>query len=391
MYESAVAPQSETLRVQQELAHQLELTRNITENVAEGLCLMDSGGRLTYINPAAEQLLGWTQEELLGRKLHEAVHYLHPDGSPFPMETCPLGLTLRDGTHIRDRDDVWIRKGGEFVDVSVTCTPIVKDGAIVGSVLSLHETTEQKRAAEALRQAKDEAERANQAKSEFLAAMSHELRTPLNAIAGYLDLLHLGIHGPVTDAQSQALVRIKRNQEHLLTLINDILNFARVEAGHIEFAIAPIAVDELLAGLGPMVEGQAQARGLAYTFERCDPSLRASGDPSRVRQILLNLVGNATKFTEPGGWIVVWCEASDEAVRIFVRDNGAGIPPARQAAIFDPFVQGERRLDRPAEGVGLGLAISRDLARGMSGELSVQSAPGEGSTFCLRLPYAAQP
>ncbi len=236
--------------------------------------------------------------------------------------------------------------------------------------------------------ARAEAETANRAKSEFLAAMSHELRTPLNAVGGYVELLDMGIHGPLTDAQKGALARINANQRHLLTLINDILAFARLEAGRIEFDLRPLSVLEMLSSLEALVSPQAESKGVAYTMERCDPTPWIRGDAERVRQILLNLVSNAIKFTPEGGWVILACKEDDDWVHIHVRDNGPGIPLEQQERIFDPFQQVGRRLNQPQEGVGLGLAISRDLALAMQGDLTVQSTPGEGSTFTLRLPRA---
>ncbi|HYR11104.1 MAG TPA: ATP-binding protein [Longimicrobium sp.] len=238
----------------------------------------------------------------------------------------------------------------------------------------------------AAQEARAEAEGANRAKADFLASMSHELRTPLNAIGGYVELLDMGIHGPLAEAQRGALARITANQRHLLALINDILSFARLEAGSIEFDVHALSAQEVLASVESLVAPQAEARGVAYTSEPCDPSLRFLGDAERVRQVLLNLVGNAIKFTPAGGWVVLACAADERWVELRVRDNGLGIAPEEQERIFDPFQQVGRRLSQPQEGVGLGLAISRDLARGMAGDLTVQSAVGEGSVFALRLP-----
>ncbi|MFL5542610.1 MAG: CHASE3 domain-containing protein [Longimicrobiaceae bacterium] len=231
-----------------------------------------------------------------------------------------------------------------------------------------------------------EAEEANRAKTEFLTAMSHELRTPLNAIAGYADLLELGVHGPLTDAQHAALARIRYNERHLLALINDVLNFAKLGAGKIELRLADVPVGELLDEAMAVMEPLVQAKGLSCAVEPAEPWLRVRGDHDRIAQILLNLLSNAVKCTEPGGRLRLRAEAEGEGVRIHVHDTGRGIDPAKLEAIFDPFVQLTPE-GAVAQGVGLGLSISRELARAMQGELSVRSTPGEGSTFTLTLPH----
>jgi signal transduction histidine kinase len=259
-------------------------------------------------------------------------------------------------------------------------------GEVYAMALVATEVTELVQARQAAESARQEAEVANRAKADFLASMSHELRTPLNAIGGYTDLVEMGIHGPVTQAQREALGRVKSSQQHLLTLINDVLAFARVEAGHIELDLRAHPAAGLLASVEPLVAPMAQAKDIGLSANECDPSLHFVGDAERARQILLNLVGNAIKFTQPGGRVRLGCEQQGSWVEIRVADNGPGIAPDQQQSIFDPFVQVERRFSNPRDGVGLGLAISRDLARAMGGELSVTSVPGEGSTFVLRLP-----
>ncbi len=230
------------------------------------------------------------------------------------------------------------------------------------------------------------AEEANRAKSRFLATMSHELRTPLNAIAGHADLLALGIHGSLTDAQKQALLRIQRNEQRLLTLINDIISFAKLEAGQLRFQRQSITVQDLLTDIQELVHGPAEAKGIDYQRQPVDPELRVVADPEKAARILLNLVDNAVKFTDRGGEITIGATAEGAIVRIFVRDNGRGIPPNRLGSIFEPFVQVDQEHTRDKEGLGLGLAISRELARNMDGDIEVQSELGRGSTFTLILP-----
>jgi PAS domain S-box-containing protein len=230
------------------------------------------------------------------------------------------------------------------------------------------------------------ADDANRAKSSFLAVMSHELRTPLNAIAGYVQLLEMGIHGPVTDAQLEALNRIGRSQKHLLRLINDVLNLARIESGRVEYMLEDVELGGLMADVTPMVEPQMLSKGLELEMEIPARTV-ARADREKVQQIVINLLSNALKFTPPGGRVRVEAgSAGSGVVWLSVEDTGIGIPPEKQASVFDPFVQVDMSSTRRSEGSGLGLAISRDLARGMGGDLSVASALGQGSTFTLTLP-----
>jgi signal transduction histidine kinase len=251
-------------------------------------------------------------------------------------------------------------------------------------------TTEHARLRSEAEAARDAAEAANRSKSEFLAAMSHELRTPLNAIAGYTDILQLGIHGPLTEEQKVDLSRIQRSQKHLLALINDVLNFARLEAGKVRITPKPVSTDALISTVETMIAPQLASRGLRFTTQHCNGTVMVYCDPDKAEQVLLNLLSNAVKFTPSGGSVALEACAVDGVAQITVRDSGVGIPRDKLEVIFEPFVQIERNLTTPAEGAGLGLAISRDLARAMGGDLRVASNVGEGSVFTFELPLARQ-
>ncbi|HEY2026532.1 MAG TPA: HAMP domain-containing sensor histidine kinase [Gemmatimonadaceae bacterium] len=232
---------------------------------------------------------------------------------------------------------------------------------------------------------RDSAQRANRAKSDFLAVMSHELRTPLNAIGGYAEILDLGIHGPVTERQREALQRITRSQQMLLSLINDVLNFAKLDAGQVQYRLSTVRVRDVIGNLDDLVAPQLQAKELTYRLTDCDASVMATADPEKLQQVVLNLLSNAIKFTPHGGRIGLSCGTDGVWTLVNVSDTGVGIEADRIDSIFDPFVQVDRTLSRPHEGVGLGLSISRDLVRGMGGTLTVRSTPGVGSTFTVRL------
>ena len=234
-------------------------------------------------------------------------------------------------------------------------------------------------------EAQRQAEQANAAKSQFLAMMSHELRTPLNAIAGYVDLLGLEIRGKLTPEQKQDISRIKHSQETLLRLIEDVLSFARIESGRLEYHYEEVAIDTILSALHAFVAPRLEQKGLAYHVEACGAEVVASVDRDKVQQILLNLLSNAIKFTDRGG-IDIGCVTDDARIRIDVRDTGRGIRPDLHDRIFEPFVQGEAPLTRTSEGTGLGLAISREFARAMGGDITLESEPGRGSVFTLVLP-----
>jgi signal transduction histidine kinase len=220
--------------------------------------------------------------------------------------------------------------------------------------------------------------------------MSHELRTPLNAISGYTEILELGIRGVVNPEQIKDLGRIKRAASYLLRLINDVLTIARFEGAR-PLDVISIPVNSMLAEVDGLCALQAKAKGLTLTVAQCEGEVLVAADAERFQQILLNLITNATKFTVTGGRIDVLCDVHGESVRIRVRDTGVGIRAIDIERVFEPFVQIDRHLTSSTQqGVGLGLSISRELARAMNGELTLESVEGVGSTFILTLPLASE-
>jgi len=215
--------------------------------------------------------------------------------------------------------------------------------------------------------------------------MSHELRTPLNAIIGYAQLLDVGVHGPVSEDQHADLGRIERSSQHLLGLINDILNYAKVESGRVQYDIEPTPLDQALASVEELTAPLAAAKHITYHIHSECPGARICADKEKLRQILVNVLSNAIRYTAEHGLINVSCAGAGSDVLIHVTDTGVGIPPDKLEAVFEPFVQVDRAYPGQREGTGLGLSISRELARGMEGDLTVHSELGKGSVFTLRL------
>jgi signal transduction histidine kinase len=236
----------------------------------------------------------------------------------------------------------------------------------------------------------DDAETADRAKTAFLRAMSHELRTPLNAIGGYIDILDMGLRGPVTEDQHADFARVRTNQQHLSAIITEILNFARVGSGSVSYALSDVNACDALRHASELIEPLFAQNGLVFDGITGDSTIVARADPEKVTQILVNLLSNAIKFTPAGGHISGECAAVDHAVTLSISDTGLGIPTEKLETIFEPFVQlKEGHADREG-GIGLGLSISRDLARAMKGDLTVESTEGKGTRFTLSLPRASE-
>ena len=349
--------------------------------------MLDPNGHVASWNQGAERMKGYSSDEIVGQ--HFSVFYPREEidrGHP----QHELEIAAREGTF--EEDAYRLRKDGSVFWASVVITAVRDDNdnligfAKVTRDLTERRSAEQRALSDARRLAESEA--ANVAKTEFLAAMSHELRTPLNAIGGYTELLTLGLGGPVSTQQADYLDRIRRSQQHLMGIISDLLNFSRIEAGQITYDIAPMSLLHVIEAAAKLAEPQADAKEVSLEIDVTEPGCIALGDRAKVDQILLNLLSNAIKFTGPKSTVKVQCGVSANVASINVVDTGVGIPADKLETIFEPFVQLGRSLSSAHEGMGLGLAISRDLARAMNGDLIVRSTVGAGSTFTLNLPRA---
>jgi signal transduction histidine kinase len=248
--------------------------------------------------------------------------------------------------------------------------------------------SERERSRNQLLEARDVATAANRAKADFLAVMSHELRTPLNAIAGYSELLAMGVSGPLSEKQTDAVGRIRTNQQHLLALIDDVLNFAKIEAGSTSMKTHAVTVCQALDSLEAVLRPELTKHELNFVWHGCDPTMMVRADPVKLRQILLNVLGNAIKFTPPAGRIELSAYRSDSRIRICVTDTGIGIPPDQIERVFEPFFQVHSGPTREYAGVGLGLAIARDFVQAMGGTISIESPAGKGCVVTIDLPAA---
>ncbi len=333
-------------------------------------------GQITYCNPYWYEYTGLSENETLGEGWMTAIH---PEDRERVVNSWKSAVGDGEDYEVEFR----LRESnGDYCWFLARTSSGRDETGKVNAWLGIAVDIEERKRAE------EEAWAASQAKSEFLASMSHELRTPLNAIGGYAELLAMGVRGSLNAEQAQDIARIRRSQQHLLTLINDVLNFAKVDAGQTEYRLTAVPVDEALRDTETMIAPQILAKGLRYSYKGGDKTASVLADPEKLQQIVLNLLGNAVKFTDAGGSITLSAKPAGNCIEISVADTGAGIPPQKLERIFDPFVQAERRLNQPVQGVGLGLAISRDLAQAMGGEITVASTVGKGSTFTLSLPRA---
>jgi PAS domain S-box-containing protein len=384
---SAPAPIA-NVRLADTIKHGGRIYQLLVESVRDyAIFMLDPSGYVASWNKGARAIKGYTAEEIIGQ--HFSIFYRAEDiaiGHP----QHELEIAAREGRFEEERPRV--RKDGSLFWANVVITAIRDgEGTLLGFAKVTRDLTERRRSEQkAIEDARRLvlSETANVAKADFLTAMSHELRTPLNAIGGYIDLLSMGLGGPVTPQQSEYLERIRRSQQHLMGIISDLLNFSRIESGHVTYDIAPICLSDVIEGVVPLVEPQATAKSVSVEYSPADSECIVLGDRARVDQILLNLLSNAIKFTGSKGSVRIECKGSEKTASISVIDTGMGIPSEKLETIFEPFVQLGRSLSSSHEGTGLGLAISRDLARAMNGDLTVSSTVASGSTFTLSLPRA---
>jgi len=388
-------------RTKIDLGRQLEYTRNITESVGEGLYAMDWQERVMFINPAAERMLGWESKEMLGRDMHEMVHFRHADGTAFPKDECPLMSVLKTGKSVRVDDDVFIRKNGTSFPVAYTSSPTFEGDQVVGAVVAFHDISQRKWAEETLRRSNEQLEQlvmertselelsnaqlvaSNRELQDFASVASHDLQEPLRKIQAFGDRLEARAAERLGHEGQDYLRRMRNAAGRMQILISDLLRFSRVTTQAQPFT--QVDLSQIAGEVVTDLETRIDASGGRVEV---GPLPTIDADATQMRQLIQNLIANALKFRDPDTAPVVRLEAEIDGganvCKLLVRDNGIGFDEKYLDRIFNVFQRLHTR--GTYEGTGIGLAVCRKIAERHGGSITAQSAPGKGSTFIVTLP-----
>ena len=345
-------------------------------NASVAIFMMDANYHCVYMNPAAERLTGYTLPEMAGRTLHDVVHHTRPDGTSMPIEQCPIGCALEHHDHASG-EEVFVHKDGTFYPIAFHAGPMhADDGRLIGTILEVRDIRQEKATLEAL-------EESSRAKDEFLAVLGHELRNPLSPISTSVHLLRM------RGEQSRELDIVERQVQHLSRLVDDLLDVSRVTRGLLELRRKRIDVASVIGRSVEVIRPMLQSRQQALELQQPAEPLYVDADPSRLSQVLTNLLFNACKFSPTGSTITLACDTVDGAVRLQVRDRGEGIPPDMLGKVFEAFVQSKQDKARSRGGLGLGLAIARNIVKLHGGSIHAHSeGVGRGAELTVLLPLA---
>ncbi|TAN39523.1 MAG: hybrid sensor histidine kinase/response regulator [Nitrospirae bacterium] len=383
----------------------------LLQAAGEGIIGEDLQGRITFVNPAAENMFGYSAGELIGQSGHKTWHHSKIDGGPYPEDECPITGACRDGRTYKGTDEVFWKKDGSPFPVDYIATPIREGGAINGTVVIFRDITQRKmlQEAEVARIASDSA---NRSKSDFLANMSHELRTPLNSILGFSEVLIDGLFGKLNEKQKEYAQDIYNSGKHLLALINDILDLSKVEAGKLELEPSSVILKDVLDAALSLFREKAMKHNLKLSLEmEPEATVQLEADERKLKQIMFNLLSNAVKFTPDGGRVHIAARLVDgprltargntgsgseqspvsnksdrNFIEVSVSDTGIGIKPGDLPKLFREFTQLESAYEKRFEGTGLGLALTKRLVELHGGKIWVDSEFGTGSTFTFVIP-----
>ena len=376
-------------KLEQELAHERSFLESITANLGKGVMVLDREERCTFLNPEAERLLGWTLAQLKGQPLHGQMYFCAGQAEGEDAPACPVCLcyALQECVPFDMQDDlVLVHKERGSFPAAMTVSPLFEDGVLRGCVAVFHDITQHKRHEAELRQAKEQAEQASQARSSFLANMSHEIRTPLNAILGFTEAL---LDTPLNPQQQRQLTTVRQSGRTLLGLLNDILDTAKLEKGALQLEVRDFSLRQLCQQLVDMLSLEAgkKALSLHLDYPPEEPEF-FQGDALRIHQVLLNLLSNAIKFTAIGSVTLHVRQGPEQWLHVQVQDTGIGMTAEQLSRVFTPFAQADASTTRRFGGTGLGTTIARQLVELMHGRLQVSSIPNQGTCFtvCLPLP-----
>jgi PAS domain S-box-containing protein len=382
---------SERDRTEKRLSREEERVRLLLESVGEAVYGVDVEGNCTFCNAAFLRDIGYpSSQSLLGRNIHEIIHHTRTDGSPYPWIECPLRNAFLAGEKVHLPNEQMWNSNGESFPVELWSSPLIQNDRLAGAVVIFTDISERLRIEESLRLSKESAEAANRAKSDFLANMSHELRTPMNGILG---MTALALDTDLSAEQRDYLGMVKSSGESLLSLLNDILDLSKIESGKLEMELADFSIEDCIEQALQNVIPQAQEKGIDLIWDVANVPPLVRGDQVRLRQVLINLVGNALKFTEQGE-VTILAELStqtESAVRFHftISDTGIGIPVEKQRKIFEAFAQADMSTTRRYGGTGLGLSISERIVRLMNGRIWLESEVGQGSKFHFEVSFLA--
>jgi len=379
-------------RLEEQLIENQNVLDKLTSTMAQGVYSMDTNGLCTFWNKEAERILGWNNSDLMGKGVHNIIHFQDAEGNHVPREQCPTQKSILKNETFSSETDVFTHKDGSIIPISIKAVPLIENHSVIGSVAVFSDISEQLLNEQRLIDAIKQAELANKAKSEFLANMSHEIRTPMNGIIG---MTELALDTKLNQEQKEYLNIVKDSSHALLTIINDILDFSKIEAGKLELESIEFNLHDLLKQTTKTLSIRAYQKGLEMILD-ISPAVPSIlyGDPGRIRQILTNLLGNAIKFTEKGeiklSVLLPMGGDTKSCLQFDVVDTGIGISEHRQQTIFEAFTQEDSSVSRKYGGTGLGLSISAQLIHLMNGEIWLESTPNKGTTFSFTVWFEHQ-
>lgn len=373
---------------ERQLRRQLDFANAVMGSLGEGVYAVDAQGLLTFMNPAAEEMLGWTEAELLGKNMHDSIHCQRADGTPFPLEECPLLEVLKSGRTCQ-AEDVLTTRDGQIFPVAYTSSPIITDGGLMGAVVVFRDITERQQAEEQREELLAQVEHALDLRNQFLSIASHELKTPITLLKGYAHILRGQLEKTVDVNKLKPLRVIDRQVGRMARLVDELLDASRIESGKIRFEMAPFALNEALDEV--ISEVRVSAPDFVVRVDEAARNLWVVGDRERIQQVMTNLLTNAIKYSAKRKEVGVCIRRDDNNAVVSIGDYGIGIPEEQQSEVFELYFRATNASVNNYGGLGMGLYISKHIIDHHGGAIGLRSEQGEGSTFTFSLPTTPPP